>query len=171
MAVRLLTLTAALLLAGCGTTAQTPSPQSGPKVVATTSWEAGFAKAAGATDVTVIVPKSVLHAPDYDPKPSDLKAVAGADYVLYAPFESFATKITDAAGSNAKKVEVALDNSRDKVKAEVTRLGELFGTQAAVAGLLTSLPVTVLVVTHDRAVVQRCERVLEMAAGTLREIT
>ena len=131
MAVRLLTLTAALLLAGCGTTA-TPQPQqTGPKVVATTSWEAGFAKAAGATDVTVIVPKSVLHAPDYDPKPSDLKAVADADYVLYAPFESFAPKITDAAGSKAKKVEVALDNSRDKVKAEVTRLGELFGTQAA----------------------------------------
>ncbi|WP_439657235.1 metal ABC transporter ATP-binding protein [Lentzea sp. HUAS TT2] len=46
-----------------------------------------------------------------------------------------------------------------------------FEGQAAVAGLLTSLPVTVLVVTHDRAVVQRCERVLEMAAGTLREIT
>lgn len=46
-----------------------------------------------------------------------------------------------------------------------------FEGQAAVAGLLTSLPVTVLVVTHDRAVVRRCERVLEMAAGTLREIT
>lgn len=132
MAVRLLALTAALLLAGCGSTA-TPQPeqQSGPKVVATTSWEAGFAKAAGATNITVIVPRSVLHAPDYDPKPSDLKAVADADYVLYAPFESFAPKITDAAGSNAKKVEVALDNSRDKVKAEVTRLGELFGTQDA----------------------------------------
>lgn len=46
-----------------------------------------------------------------------------------------------------------------------------FEGQAAVAGLLTSLPVTVVVVTHDRAVVERCERVLEMAAGTLREIT
>ena len=40
MAVRLLTLTAALLLAGCGTTA-TPQPrQTGPKVVATT-WNVG----------------------------------------------------------------------------------------------------------------------------------
>jgi zinc transport system ATP-binding protein len=46
-----------------------------------------------------------------------------------------------------------------------------FAGQADAARLLTSLPVTVLVVTHDRAVVERCERVLEMAAGRLREIT
>lgn len=46
-----------------------------------------------------------------------------------------------------------------------------FAGQADAARLLTSLPVTVLVVTHDRAVVNRCERVLEMAAGNLREIT
>lgn len=46
-----------------------------------------------------------------------------------------------------------------------------FAGQADAARLLTSLPVTVLVVTHDRAVVQRCERVLEMAAGHLREVT
>lgn len=129
----------ALLLTGCGSDPKTGTSNAavetatGPKVVATTTWEAGFAKAAGATDVTVIVPQSVMHAPDYDPKPSDLAAVGKADFVLYAPFEGFAKKITDAAGSNAKTVEVALDNSRDKVKAEVARLGELFGTKDAAA--------------------------------------
>nr|WP_225955002.1 ATP-binding cassette domain-containing protein [Kibdelosporangium phytohabitans] len=46
-----------------------------------------------------------------------------------------------------------------------------FEGQADAARLLTSLPVTVLVVTHDRAVVDACERVLEMAAGRLREVT
>nr|CTQ98329.1 Zinc ABC transporter, ATP-binding protein ZnuC [Kibdelosporangium sp. MJ126-NF4] len=46
-----------------------------------------------------------------------------------------------------------------------------FAGQDDAARLLTSLPVTVLVVTHDRAVVDRCERVLEMAAGRLREVT
>lgn len=102
-------------------------------VVVTTTWEGAFAKAAGAQDVKVIVPQSVHHAPDYDPKPSDLAAVAGADFVLYAPFEPYAAKIKEAAGSKAKLVEVNLDNDADKVKAEVTRLGALFGTQAAAA--------------------------------------
>lgn len=104
-----------------------------PVVVATTTWEGAFAKAAGVEDVKVIVPSSAQHAPDYDPKPSDLAAVAKADFVLYAPFEPYAQKIKEAAGSDAELVQVGLDNDADKVGAEVTRLGKLFGTQAAAA--------------------------------------
>lgn len=102
-------------------------------MVATTTWEGAFAKAAGAQDVKVIVPPSVQHAPDYDPKPSDLAAVAEADFVLYAPFEPYAEKIKEAAGSKAKLIEVNLDNDADKAGAEVARLGKTFGTGAAAA--------------------------------------
>ncbi|MFJ8078250.1 metal ABC transporter solute-binding protein, Zn/Mn family [Streptomyces sp. NPDC096176] len=109
-----------------------------PVVVATTTWEGAFAKAAGAEDVQVIVPSSAQHAPDYDPKPSDLTAIAGADFVLYAPFEPYAEKIKEAAGSDAKLVEVNLDNDADKASAEVTRLGKLFGTEDAAAKWNTS---------------------------------
>jgi len=45
-----------------------------------------------------------------------------------------------------------------------------FAGQADAAELLTSLPVTLLVVTHDRVLVGRCDRVLEMADGRLREV-
>ncbi|MET8750816.1 zinc ABC transporter substrate-binding protein [Streptomyces sp. NPDC004667] len=139
----LLALSAALsLVAGCGdgsgavadARARGGAPAPGkdrPVVVVTTTWEGAFAKAAGAQDVKVIVPQSVHHAPDYDPKPSDLAAVAKADFVLYAPFEPYAAKIKEAAGSGAKLVEVNLDNDPDKVRAEVDRLGALFGTQDA----------------------------------------
>ncbi|MFF8833473.1 metal ABC transporter solute-binding protein, Zn/Mn family [Streptomyces sp. NPDC015131] len=138
----LLALTAALVLvAGCGDGGGSPAAKSGgddrpgaPKVVVTTTWEGAFAKAAGAEDVTVIVPQSVHHAPDYDPKPSDLAAVAEADFVLYAPFEPYAEKIKEAAGSDAELVEVALDNDAAKVKAEVKRLAGKFGTEKAASG-------------------------------------
>jgi zinc transport system substrate-binding protein len=134
-----LTLSAGLGLTatGCGGDEDSAtSPSSGgaggaPVVVATTTWEGALAKAAGAKDVKVIVPQSVQHAPDYDPKPSDLAAVADADFVLYAPFEPYAAKIKEAAGSDAELVEVTLDNDADKAKAEVTRLGKLFGTEDA----------------------------------------
>ncbi|MBT2525073.1 ABC transporter substrate-binding protein [Streptomyces sp. ISL-99] len=138
-----LALTAGLALtAACGTSDGSSSGEKSggkhgrdgaPVVVATTTWEGAFAKAAGAKDVKVIVPQSVHHAPDYDPKPSDLAAVAEADFVLYAPFEPYAEKIKEAAGSEAELVEVALDNDADKVTAEVARLGEKFGTQDAAA--------------------------------------
>ncbi|MFJ1656128.1 metal ABC transporter solute-binding protein, Zn/Mn family [Streptomyces sp. NPDC088337] len=143
-----LTLGTALTVTGCGGQNTSPSSSSeakpggknegAPLVVATTSWEGSFAKAAGAKDVKVIVPESVQHAPDYDPKPSDLAAVADADFVLYAPFEPYAAKFKEAAGSNAELVEVNLDNDADKAKAEVTRLGKMFGTEEAAAQWIKS---------------------------------
>lgn len=45
-----------------------------------------------------------------------------------------------------------------------------FDGQAEIASLLRSLEVTILVVTHDRAVADTCDRRFEMAAGQLREI-
>ncbi|MFD9611472.1 ATP-binding cassette domain-containing protein [Streptomyces sp. NPDC059083] len=45
-----------------------------------------------------------------------------------------------------------------------------FDGQEEAADLLTALPVTLVVVTHDRALAARCDRVLEMAAGRLREV-
>ncbi|MCY0955445.1 metal ABC transporter solute-binding protein, Zn/Mn family [Streptomyces sp. H27-H5] len=140
----LLALSAALaLVTGCGNGADpapaadgasgAPARSGTPVVVVTTTWEGAFAKAAGVADPKVIVPQSVHHAPDYDPKPSDLAAVAKADFVLYAPFEPYAAKIKEAADSRAKLVEVNLDNDPEKAKAEVARLAGLFGTQSAAA--------------------------------------
>ncbi|MFX0581157.1 metal ABC transporter solute-binding protein, Zn/Mn family [Nocardia nepalensis] len=129
-----LAVAAGVLLGGCSSADGDHDHHDGhqhPKIVATTTWEAAFAKAAGAEDVTVIVPASVHHAPDYDPKPSDLTAVAEADFVLYAPFEPFAAKIKEAAGSKAKLIEVNLDNSADKATAQVKSLGTQFGTATA----------------------------------------
>ncbi|WJK39604.1 ATP-binding cassette domain-containing protein [Solwaraspora sp. WMMA2056] len=45
-----------------------------------------------------------------------------------------------------------------------------FDGQEQVAGLLAALPVTVVVVSHDRAMARACDRVAEMAAGRLRVI-
>ncbi|MFD9030787.1 metal ABC transporter ATP-binding protein [Streptomyces sp. NPDC059567] len=45
-----------------------------------------------------------------------------------------------------------------------------FEGQDEAADVLTALPVTLVVVTHDRALAERCDRVLEMAAGRLREV-
>lgn len=108
-----------------------------PSVVASTSWVGALAKAAGAANVTVIAPASVQHPPDYDPKPSDLAAVADADYVLYAEFDGFAQRLKEAAGGNGELVPVELENTPGKIHAEVTRLGERFGTTPAASAWLT----------------------------------
>lgn len=121
----------------CAATGATPPALATPagralKIVASTSWAAAFARAAGATDVVTIAPANVQHPPDYDPKPSDLAAVADADYVLLGGFEGFADRMREAVGGSPDKlVTVELDNTPTTVRAEVTRLGELFGTGEA----------------------------------------
>lgn len=45
-----------------------------------------------------------------------------------------------------------------------------FAGQDQVAAMLAALPVTVIVVSHDRAMTSACDRVAEMAAGRLRVI-
>jgi len=108
----------------------TPSASDSPKVVASTSWVGAIAKLAGADDITVVAPSSAQHPPDYDPKASDLAAVADADYVLVAGFEGFAQRMKDAAGSDAKVETVTPDYDPAKVKAEVDKLAKLWGTTA-----------------------------------------
>jgi zinc transport system substrate-binding protein len=134
-----LTAVLAFSTTGCGTdddttptgTASSGAAATGPKVVASTSWVGALAKAAGVTDITVIAPASVQHPPDYDPKPSDLVSVAGADYVLFAEFDGFAAKIKEAAGGSGKLVPVELENTPTKITSEVNRLAAMFGTQDA----------------------------------------
>ncbi|WP_326553887.1 metal ABC transporter solute-binding protein, Zn/Mn family [Micromonospora sp. NBC_01813] len=129
---------------GCGSTEDGPAADgsstagAGLKVVASTSWVGALAKAAGAAEVTVIAPANVQHPPDYEPKPSDLASVGEADYVLYSEFDGFATKINEAVGGTGTLVAVELENTPAKIRSEVTRLGEMFGTEAAAANWLTN---------------------------------
>ena len=135
----------AAILAACGSTptpAMTEAPvhdehTHGLKIVASTSWVGAFALAAGAEDISIIAPSTIQHPPDYDPKPSDLEAISGADYVLMAGFEGFAARMQEAvSGDSSKLITVMTENSPEMIHKEVTRLGELFGTQDKAAAYL-----------------------------------
>ncbi|MDO4769787.1 MAG: ABC transporter substrate-binding protein [Brachymonas sp.] len=109
------------------------APKAQPRVVASTSWVAAFAKAAGIQDVALVAPANLQHPPDYDPKPSDLAAIAQADYVLVAGFEGFAQRMKEASGSRAEVINVRVDNQPANIKKQVMALAEKFGTQQAAA--------------------------------------
>lgn len=112
-------------------TSEGNDPTEQPAVVASTSWVAAFAKAAGIEDVTIVAPVDLQHPPDYDPKPSDLAAITDADYVLLAGFEGFADRMTEASGSDAEVITLEVDNDPDTIRANVRSLAETFDTQDA----------------------------------------
>ncbi len=120
--------------------AETTAAAADVHVVASTTWTGSLAKLAGATDITVIAPTTVLHPPDYDPKPSDLVAAADADIVVYAEFESFAKRLVEAAG-DATVFPITLENTAASIEKEVLRLAAEMGTEdAAKANLEAFLP-------------------------------
>lgn len=128
-----LTIVSVAAIGGCSAASDAPAGTAagGPAVVATTSWQGAFAKAAGATDITVIAPSSSQHAAEYDPTPSDLTAVKNAGFVLYSDFESFAPQVTESAAADATTIEVNADNAPQNIVDEVARLGRTFGTEEA----------------------------------------
>ncbi len=99
------------------------------RVIASTSWTAAYARAAGASDVFTIAPLELKHPPEYELKPSDLAAVNGARFLVYSGYERFAKRLAETAGSAGLSVTtVYTDNIPATFKEEAKKLALLFGT-------------------------------------------
>jgi ABC-type Fe3+-hydroxamate transport system substrate-binding protein len=100
-----------------------------PKVIASTSWTAAVARAAGAKDIVVIAPMELQHPPEYEIKPSDVGAVSGARLLVYAGYEKFAARLREAAGSSkVAELQINTDNLPPILKAEARKIAEKLGT-------------------------------------------
>ena len=71
-----------LLLVQCKTN---PAAEGG--IIATNSWTAAYALAAGVDDVTVLAPYEMLHPSEYEMRPGDIVRIEKADLVIYAGYE------------------------------------------------------------------------------------
>ncbi|MCL6612818.1 MAG: zinc ABC transporter substrate-binding protein [Peptococcaceae bacterium] len=128
------------MVAGCGAPARqpgapsgreaaSPAKGSGPAVVASTSWTALMAKAAGAGDVAVLAPAELKHPPEYDFRPSDVDKLKDARLIVYAGYEPFMKKMLQAVQiPEDKVVQVATVNTPENLKKQTALLAEKLGT-------------------------------------------
>ena len=99
------------------------------RVVATNTWTAALASAAGATTIVTLAPSDLRHPAEYDLKPSDVTALQGADLVVYTGFEVMARKVADAAGSQKiRLLQVDADYSLKTLRASITAIAAVLGT-------------------------------------------
>ena len=100
------------MFAGAKADTSAPAPSGEKLVLASTTWVAALAEAAGAQNVRILAPAKLRHPPEYELKPSDLALVSKADYVLYAGWERFAEKLTETVGSaGVRLVRVNAENN------------------------------------------------------------
>ncbi len=99
-------------------------------VVASTSWTGAIAKAAGADEVRVLAPLELKHPPEYDFRPGDLQRLVNADFLVWAGYEPFITRLQESAGLPPEQVvKVLTTNTPSNLVEQVTYLGEVFGTK------------------------------------------
>jgi len=110
------------------------------RVVATNSWTAAFAAAAGASDIVTLAPSGLRHPAEYELRPSDVEALRGAGLIVYTGFEVMAKKLADAAGSQSiRLLKIDADYSLPTLRASLTTIGDALGTQTAARKSITAL--------------------------------
>lgn len=111
-----------------------PAAEEPARVVATTSWTAAFAYAAGADSVHVLAPYEMRHPPEYELSPSDLAVISNAEVIVYAGYEGMVARIKEAVGGEGPRlVQIVTDYSRNTLETSITLLGSEFGTVEAAA--------------------------------------
>lgn len=109
-----------------------PGKSPGPRVVASTSWTALMAKAAGAGEVVVLAPAELKHPPEYDFRPSDVKKISDAGLIVHAGYEPFVKKMLQATQTPEDRVmQVLTLNTPDNLKKQTRLLAEKMGTVEA----------------------------------------
>jgi zinc transport system substrate-binding protein len=100
------------------------------RVVATNSWTAAFAVAAGAADIVTLAPAALRHPAEYELKPSDIVMLKGAKLIVTTGFEVMAKRLAEAAGSRKIRVlRIDADYSLATLRTSIMAIAEVLGTQ------------------------------------------
>ena len=112
----------------------------GQQVVASTSWTAAFALAAGTEDVAVLAPYDLTHPPEYELRPTDIRTITNADLVVYAGYENMVERLLAAAGdSDAEALQIMTVHSMETMTASITAIAEAIGTEEQASANLDSI--------------------------------
>lgn len=124
-----------LIIVGCSTSNEdTDTLQNNETekqtVIASTSWTAFIAEAAGANNVTILAPVELRHPPEYDFKPSDLNALQEADWVIMAGYEPFMKKMLESNSIDEEKIiQIMTTNTYNNLIIQTKAIAEKLGTQ------------------------------------------
>ena len=131
---------AGALLLFLGLAGATAAEQKALRVVATNTWTAAFARAAGIQDVVTLAPAELRHPAEYELKASDVAALKGADLIVSTGFEVMAARLAEAAGSqNIRIIQIDADYTLSIMRSSLLKLADAAGTlpqaRASIAAL------------------------------------
>lgn len=101
------------------------------KVAVTNSWTAAYAKAAGVQNVVQLAPADMVHPPEYELKPSDLKTIADSEYLIYAGYEVMMKTVFDQLKKEeSKMIKIQTAYDPQQMKNAINSIAEKCGNSS-----------------------------------------
>ena len=123
----------ALLLLSCKekkTSSGTSDTESEPVVVATSSWTAAYAEAAGAKNIIILAPFEMEHPSEYELRPSDIPKLMNAKVIIYAGYEVMAERLKKGLDIPEEKLLlVSTDYLYETIEKSVLNIASKLGTE------------------------------------------
>jgi len=108
----------------------TEPPKNDSMVVATNSWTAAFAKAAGAKNIVILAPFEMVHPSEYELRPTDVPLIVHARLIIYAGYETMVKRFE--SGMDLKKevlLKIETDYSMATIEKSVMEIAQRLGTE------------------------------------------
>jgi zinc transport system substrate-binding protein len=105
-----------------------PSPTT--EVIATTSWTAAYALAAGATNVLVLAPYEMMHPSEYELRPGDISKLSNANLIVYAGYEVMVDQIKSGLKiPEGKLLKISTSYNFAEIEESVLQIAKRLGTE------------------------------------------
>jgi zinc transport system substrate-binding protein len=103
----------------------------GVTVVATSSWTAAYASAAGAENVVTLAPFNMAHPSEYELRPGDIPILTNAGMILYAGYEVMAERLKKGLDLPPEKLlRIDTDYSYASMEKSIMQIAAGIGTES-----------------------------------------
>jgi zinc transport system substrate-binding protein len=103
--------------------------QKGLNILASTSWTAAYAKAAGVQNIEQLAPSSLEHPSEYELQIGDIEKIKKADFIVYAGYETVISQIRQSLKIDQNKfIKIETSYIESQIRAEVIKIAEKTNT-------------------------------------------
>ncbi len=119
-----------ILLTVCFLSSCRNKPAATNTIIATTSWTAAYAIAAGATDVSVLAPYEMAHPSEYELRPGDIARLSKTKLILYAGYEVMVGQLKTGLNiPEEKMVRISTSYNYPEIEKAVMLIASHLGTE------------------------------------------
>jgi zinc transport system substrate-binding protein len=119
-----------ILLISCCSVSCNSKPSPATEVIATTSWTAAYALAAGATNVSVLAPYEMVHPSEYELRPGDISRLSKANLIVYAGYEVMVDQIKSGLKiTEGKMLKISTSYNFAEIEESVLQIAKRLGTE------------------------------------------